>query len=65
MELCSEASAMRMCVMLTWPLMIAGCFCMPSVRDKVRSLFDAFQSDYGEDLEAAVSHTMVSGFGFG
>ena len=56
---------MRMCVMLTWPLMIAGCFCMPSVRDKVRSLFDAFQSDYGEDLEAAVSHTIISGFGIG
>ena len=55
LELCSEASAMRMCVMLIWPLLIAGGFCLDETRDKVRSLFDAFQSDYGEDLEAAVS----------
>ena len=55
LELCSEASAMRMCVMLIWPLLIAGGFCLDETRDKVRSLLDAFQSDYGEDLEAAVS----------
>lgn len=55
LELCSEASAMRMCVMLIWPLLIAGMFCLEESRTKVRSLFDAFKSDYSEDLATAVS----------
>lgn len=55
LELCSEASAMRMSVMLLWPLLIAGVFCLPEVRPKVSSLFDAFKSDYCEDLVVAVS----------
>ncbi|TYJ55671.1 hypothetical protein B9479_003574 [Cryptococcus floricola] len=53
LELLSEASAMRMAVMLVWPLLIAGVFCEEDVRQKVRELFDAFQSDYCEDLEVA------------
>lgn len=55
LELCSEASAMRLCVMLVWPLLIAGAYCQRSVRDKVESLCDAFQAYYCEDLIAAVS----------
>lgn len=47
---------MRMSVMLIWPLLIAGVFALPEKRDKVRGLFDAFQGDYCEDLEVAVSH---------
>ena|SRR6478752_4334401 len=35
LELCSEASAMRMTVMLTWPLLIAGTFAHVHVREKV------------------------------
>jgi hypothetical protein len=54
LELCSEASAMRMTVMLTWPLLIAGTFAQLHVREKVRSLFAAFESDYCEDLQVAV-----------
>ncbi|AFR97193.2 hypothetical protein C343_05329 [Cryptococcus neoformans C23] len=53
LELLSEASAMRMSVMLIWPLLIAGVFALPEKRDKVRGLFDAFQGDYCEDLEVA------------
>jgi hypothetical protein len=55
LELCSEATAMRMSVMLIWPLLIAGLFCVPETRPKVVSLFDAFQGDYCEDLVVAVS----------
>lgn len=55
LELVSEASAMRMSVMLVWPLLIAGAFCLSEKRDKVRELFEAFRYDYCEDLEAAVS----------
>ena len=55
LELCSEASAMRMSIMLIWPLLIAGVHCSLEVRPKVRSLFDAFQSEYCEDLQVAVS----------
>ena len=46
---------MRMSVMLIWPLLIAGVFCLSNTRDKVRELFEAYHSDYCEDLEAAVS----------
>ncbi|RSH82889.1 hypothetical protein EHS25_005879 [Saitozyma podzolica] len=53
LELCSEASAMRMSVMLIWPLLIAGVFALPNIRPKVSSLFDAFKSDYCEDLATA------------
>ncbi|ODN79823.1 hypothetical protein, variant [Cryptococcus amylolentus CBS 6039] len=53
LELLSEASAMRMAVMLVWPLLIAGVFCGKDVRQKVGELFDAFQSDYCEDLQVA------------
>ncbi|ORX39448.1 fungal-specific transcription factor domain-domain-containing protein [Kockovaella imperatae] len=53
LELISEASAMRMSVMLVWPLLIAGAFCLPVRRTKVRELFDALRQDYCEDLEAA------------
>ncbi|WVQ99110.1 hypothetical protein IAU59_006242 [Kwoniella sp. CBS 9459] len=53
LELLSEASAMRMSVMLIWPLLIAGVFALPEKRHKVRELFDAFQGDYCEDLEVA------------
>lgn len=56
LELCSEATAMRMSVMLTWPLLIAGLYCLPEIREKVSSLFDAFQYDYCEDLRVAVSY---------
>lgn len=55
LELCSEASAMRLCVMLVWPILIAGACCQRSVREKVESLCDAFQAYYCEDLQAAVS----------
>ncbi|KAI9637142.1 fungal-specific transcription factor domain-containing protein [Dioszegia hungarica] len=55
LELCSEATAMRMSVMLTWPLLIAGLYCLPEKREKVSSLFDAFQYDYCEDLRCARS----------
>lgn len=55
LELCSEADAFRLNVMLTWPLLIAGQFCLKETREKVSSLFDAFHSDYGEDLVVAVS----------
>jgi hypothetical protein len=57
LELCSEATAMRMSVMLIWPLLIAGLYCLPEVREKVSSLLDAFQYDYCEDLRSAVSWT--------
>ncbi|KAK4689735.1 hypothetical protein P7C73_g392, partial [Tremellales sp. Uapishka_1] len=53
LELLSEVSAMRQPVMLIWPLLIAGVFCTPDRRQKVRELFTAFQSDYCEDLEVA------------
>ncbi|KAK8846872.1 hypothetical protein IAR55_005962 [Kwoniella newhampshirensis] len=53
LELLSEASAMRMSVMLIWPLLIAGVFALPERRQKVRELFNAFQGDYCEDLEVA------------
>lgn len=53
LELCSEASAMRMSVMLIWPLLIAGTFCLPDVRPKVEELFDVFEPYYAEDLPAA------------
>lgn len=46
---------MRMAVMLMWPLLIAGVFCLPSVREKVSTLMDSLASDYCEDLVAAVS----------
>lgn len=46
---------MRMSVMLIWPLLISGLFCLPERREKVVSLFDAFQSDYCEELSVAVS----------
>jgi hypothetical protein len=59
LELCSEASAMRMSVMLIWPLLIAGVFALPNIRPKVSSLFDAFKSDYCEDLATAVSASSV------
>jgi hypothetical protein len=59
LELCSEATAMRMSVMLTWPLLIAGLYCQPEIKEKVVSLFDAFQYDYCEDLLVAVSTTMT------
>ncbi|WVQ84847.1 hypothetical protein IAT38_007004 [Cryptococcus sp. DSM 104549] len=52
-ELISEATAMRMSVMLIWPLIIAGAFCLPDRRTKVRELFEAFQPDYCEDLDVA------------
>lgn len=55
LELCSEATALRQVVMLVWPLLICGSFCLKDRRDKVLSLFDAFQDDYCEDLRAAVS----------
>jgi hypothetical protein len=58
LELCSEATAMRMSVMLTWPLLIAGLYCLPENREKVSSLFDAFQYDYCEDLRVAVSNEL-------
>ncbi|OCF32134.1 hypothetical protein I316_06290 [Kwoniella heveanensis BCC8398] len=53
LELLSEASAMRMSVMLIWPLLIAGVFALPEKRYKVGELFNAFQGDYCEDLEVA------------
>ncbi|WWD22184.1 hypothetical protein CI109_106675 [Kwoniella shandongensis] len=53
LELLSEASAMRMSVMLIWPLLIAGVFCLPPKREKVRELFRAFRDDYCEDLQVA------------
>jgi len=56
LELCSEATVMRMTVMLVWPLLIAGVFALPAVRPKVISLFEAFQGDYFEDLVIAVSN---------
>ncbi len=46
-----------MSIMLIWPLLIAGVHCSLEVRPKVRSLFDAFQSEYCEDLQVAVSLT--------
>jgi len=54
LELCSEATVMRMTVMLVWPLLIAGVFSLPAVRPKVISLFEAFQGDYFKDLVIAV-----------
>ena len=53
LELCSEASAMRMSVMLIWPLLIAGVFALPPTRVKVRELFDVFDPYYCEDIRAA------------
>jgi hypothetical protein len=44
-----------MSVMLIWPLLVAGVFALPNIRPKVSSLFDAFKSDYCEDLVTAVS----------
>jgi hypothetical protein len=64
LELCSEASAMRMSVMLIWPLLIAGVFALPDARPKVSSLFDAFRADYCEDLVSAVSAARSVRFGF-
>ena len=60
LELCSEVSAMRMSVMLIWPLLIAGVFGGMERREKVISLFEAFRSDYCEDLPAAVSRSIRS-----
>lgn len=57
LELCSEATAMRLCVMLIWPMLIAGTYCLPPIREKVESLFHAFSADYCDDLEVAVSWT--------
>ncbi|WWC59260.1 uncharacterized protein I303_101810 [Kwoniella dejecticola CBS 10117] len=53
LELISEASAMRMSVMLIWPLLIAGVFSLPTKRQKVVELFNALSDDYCEDLEVA------------
>ncbi|WWC67750.1 uncharacterized protein I206_101662 [Kwoniella pini CBS 10737] len=53
LELISEASAMRMSVMLIWPLLIAGVFSLPAKRQKVVELFAALSDDYCEDLEVA------------
>ncbi|KAH8080224.1 fungal-specific transcription factor domain-containing protein [Filobasidium floriforme] len=53
LELCSEATALRQVVMLVWPLLICGSFCLSSVRGKVLSLLDAFEDDYCEDLRVA------------
>ncbi|WRT64943.1 uncharacterized protein IL334_001883 [Kwoniella shivajii] len=53
LELISEASAMRMSVMLIWPLLVAGVFSLPARRGKVRELFEALSGDYCEDLEVA------------
>ncbi|WVW78653.1 hypothetical protein I302_100613 [Kwoniella bestiolae CBS 10118] len=53
LELISEASAMRMSVMLIWPLLIAGVFSLPAKRQKVVELFNALSDDYCEDLEVA------------
>ncbi|WWC87118.1 uncharacterized protein L201_002004 [Kwoniella dendrophila CBS 6074] len=53
LELISEASAMRMSVMLIWPLLIAGVFSLPTKRQKVVELFEALSGDYCEDLEVA------------
>ncbi|WVR07883.1 hypothetical protein IAU60_004926 [Kwoniella sp. DSM 27419] len=53
LELLAEAAAMRMSVMLIWPLLIAGVFALPAKRERVTGLFDAFQGDYCEDLEVA------------
>lgn len=59
LELCSEADAFRLNVMLMWPMLIAGQFCIDETRAKVRSLLTAFESDYGEDLVVAVSLVSV------
>jgi hypothetical protein len=61
LELCSEASAMRMTVMLVWPLLICGTLCLPPVREKVTGLLDAFAWDYCDDLKAAVSSELDLG----
>ncbi|OCF59004.1 hypothetical protein L486_03502 [Kwoniella mangroviensis CBS 10435] len=53
LELISEASAMRMSVMLIWPLLIAGVFSLPAKRQKVVELCNALSDDYCEDLEVA------------
>ena len=53
LELCSEATALRQVVMLVWPLLICGTFCLPPVREKVLSLMDAFEDDYCEDLRVS------------
>lgn len=55
LELCSEAGAMRMPVTLIWPLLISGLHCAFEVRPKVRSLFDAFASDYCEVSQSTVA----------
>lgn len=60
-ELCSEATAMRMSVMLAWPILIAGLYCDNTLRPSITALFESFQYDYCEDLKTAVSgdHTKL------
>lgn len=46
--------------MLIWPLLIAGVFAEPAVREKVITLFEAFKQDYFDDLAIAVSVNTLS-----